>query len=269
MGKGPHRDVSKYRIMKIVFVGSGNVATHLASALFSAGHDIVGVYSPTYGHAEALAHKVGAQPLSFLENLRNIESDVIIVSTVDSALPDLLSRMPCLPGRFVFHTSGSLLSSAFESVTPYCGVIYPFQTFSKNVEVDISKVPFMIYGRDDATISTARSLAVSLSSSIYVLNDQQRKKLHIAGVFASNFPNFCLKCARESLSGTGLPFEILHPLVNAMVEKAFEVGPFDAQTGPARRGDREVIMDHAYSLPENLGSLYAYLSNEILKTYNK
>ena len=33
--------------MKISFIGAGNLATHLAKALYFAGHDIIEVYSRT------------------------------------------------------------------------------------------------------------------------------------------------------------------------------------------------------------------------------
>ena len=49
--------------MKIVFIGSGNVATHLATALKASGHEIVQVYSRTSKNAAVLAEKTGAEAI--------------------------------------------------------------------------------------------------------------------------------------------------------------------------------------------------------------
>ena len=46
--------------MKIVFLGSGNVATHMAMALKNAGSDIIQIYSRTDTHAQFLANKASA-----------------------------------------------------------------------------------------------------------------------------------------------------------------------------------------------------------------
>ena len=49
--------------MKIVFIGAGNLATHVSQALQKAGHELVQVYSRTYESASCLATLLGAQPV--------------------------------------------------------------------------------------------------------------------------------------------------------------------------------------------------------------
>lgn len=46
---------------RIVVVGSGNVATHLALALYKKGYDILQVYSRQLANAETLAKRVGGR----------------------------------------------------------------------------------------------------------------------------------------------------------------------------------------------------------------
>ncbi len=50
--------------MRIVFIGSGNVATHLAVALKASGNEIIQVYSRTFENAKILAVKTGAVPVN-------------------------------------------------------------------------------------------------------------------------------------------------------------------------------------------------------------
>ena len=48
-----------------------------------------------------------------------------------------------------------------------------------------------------------------------------------------------------------------------------EVNPADAQTGPARRGDRGVIEKHASLLTDDEATLYRTLSQHIIDFYNE
>ena len=44
--------------MKIVFIGSGNLATHLSLALRAVGEEIIQVFSRTEEHAKELAERL-------------------------------------------------------------------------------------------------------------------------------------------------------------------------------------------------------------------
>ena len=55
--------------MKIVFIGAGNLATHLSAALRAGGHDIVQIYSRTMASASALAARVGAEPTDSIDSV--------------------------------------------------------------------------------------------------------------------------------------------------------------------------------------------------------
>ena len=52
------------------------------------------------------------------------------------------------------------------------------------------------------------------------------------------------RIAAEILRDTQIPFEALLPLIDRTAEKVHTLAPKDAQTGPAQRMDREVIMKH-------------------------
>ena len=47
--------------MKIVIIGSGNLATQLSLALKDANQEIVQIFSRTEAHAQELAEKIGKQ----------------------------------------------------------------------------------------------------------------------------------------------------------------------------------------------------------------
>ena len=84
---------------EIVFVGAGNLATHLAAALAQAGHKVKAICSRTAASAEALARRVG-EGATALTNLDHLPpADVFLLATSDDALPDLIAALPahCRP----------------------------------------------------------------------------------------------------------------------------------------------------------------------------
>ena len=56
--------------MKIVFIGSGNVATHLSIALKEAGNQIIQIYSRTIQNSQILAEKVGAEAINDINYIK-------------------------------------------------------------------------------------------------------------------------------------------------------------------------------------------------------
>ncbi|MBR4192077.1 MAG: NAD(P)-binding domain-containing protein, partial [Prevotella sp.] len=70
--------------MRIVIIGSGNLATQLSLALHDAGKDIVQVFSRTADHAKCLADKLGCTYTSDI-NAISPDADIYIISVKDDA----------------------------------------------------------------------------------------------------------------------------------------------------------------------------------------
>lgn len=147
------------------------------------------------------------------------------------------------------------------------GVLYPLQTFSKGRVLDVRSVPFFTEGSDSATLETIDTLAASISDSVHHADSNTRPLLHVAGVLGCNFPNYLLGCAAEVLSRGGYSLDVLRPLLQETVAKAFEFGPDNAQTGPAIRGDRSTIERHRAMLPETQSAIYGVISQAIMDKY--
>ena len=91
--------------MKVVFIGSGNLATHLSLAMKGAGIEVVQVYSQTESHASLLANKLSCSYTTEPEFIV-VDADVYIFSVKDSALLDLIHKIPQNKGLWL-HTAGS------------------------------------------------------------------------------------------------------------------------------------------------------------------
>ncbi|MBL4594388.1 MAG: DUF2520 domain-containing protein, partial [Flavobacteriales bacterium] len=141
------------------------------------------------------------------------------------------------------------------------------QTFSKEVEVDIKKVPFCIEANNNKTEETLLSLGKSLSSDVYQINSEQRKKIHLAAVFACNFSNYMYTISEDILSGNDIDFEILKPLILETAKKIQKKPASSVQTGPAKRNDEAVIKNHLEMLADSKDyqDIYRLITKNIIK----
>lgn len=248
--------------MKIVLLGSGNVATHLARALRSAGHHIVEVYSPTYAHAALLAGEVGATAVSDIAKI-NPTAALYLFSLKDDALPGVIGKMPHTEGVWA-HTAGSLPMDLFSSRSHAYGVIYPLQTFSKRRTLPLADIPLFIEGSNPATLLLLEELALSISPKVYPLSGEKRAALHLAAVFACNFVNHLYALSAAIVNNEEMPFEILLPLIGETAAKVGEMAPGEAQTGPAVRHDEKVMQQHLAQISNpQMREIYLLLSKSI------
>lgn len=238
--------------MKIVFLGSGNVATHLSQALNkSTLNEVVQVYSPTADNAKSLAEKLSCGYCTDIKDV-DVNADIYVCSVKDSVQQQVWMELKRrfvdsgidVADRIVVHTAGALAvdgEDGLASVFSNCGVVYPVQSFSKQRAVDLSHTPFLIEATIPSTLEKLRDFVATVSDRCYDATTKQRNALHPAAVFASNFANHMYAIANRLMEKNGLPFEILVPLIQETAQKVMEVNPVAAQTGPAVRGD-EVVM---------------------------
>ena len=233
--------------MRTVLIGRGRLATNLEHALLSAGHEVASVNSRT------------------LESLP-LEADIFIVAVKDAALADVIrAATKGRESQLFVHTAGSMPMDMFKGLTTHYGVFYPMQTFSKERLVDFNDISVFLETNDDVSMERLKMLAATLTTQIYELDSEGRKHLHLSAVFACNFVNHCYALSAEVLAAKGLPFSVMLPLVDETAQKVHELAPKEAQTGPAVRGDQNVMQMQAKMLAEKLAvkQIYEALSNDI------
>lgn len=245
--------------MRVSFIGSGNVATHLAVALHEKGCTIAQVWSRNYDHANLLASRVAARPLTDLRRL-SPDADAYILSVTDDALYDLavgdgVQSPPLrLPGRLVMHTSGATPMRVLRHVSSRHGVLWSPQTFVRDVPMDYSSLPFCIEGATPAVEEEIAALARLVSPHVYSTTLEQRQWLHLAAVFSSNFTCALYAVAQRLCQEQGVPFETLYPLILATAQKARQGDLRYQLTGPAARGDQRTLDIHRRLLAGDRGN---------------
>ncbi len=255
--------------MKIVFIGSGNVATHLSTALSKTDIHIIQIISKNIANAQKLANSIECE--SFSDTLNDLlEADLYIIAVADAEIKKIASHK-FFKDRFLVHTCGSVKMNILSENTNQYGVFYPLQTFNKNNRVDFSEVPICLEASNDEVYNKLEKLSGKISTKIFKINSEQREKLHIAAVFVNNFVNHLFALANEIVERENIDSEILKPLISATFENMYKKNPFDIQTGPAIRNDIETIEKHLSILknyPKNFVEVYEIISESIRQMYN-
>lgn len=254
--------------MRVSFIGSGNVATHLANACVQAGITVIDIYSPTHGNAEILAKQCKARAILNISDL-DTNIDLLLISVPDDALSNISKQITSLPCPVV-HTAGSVSIDVLKSDEHAYGVLYPLQTFSKSKEINIEKVPFFIESSTEQLEATLINLLDKLNAGYTLANSEQRMHLHIAAVFACNFTNYMYQLAHTLCKEQNLSFEALIPLIQETAEKIKNLSPKEAQTGPAKRADDNTMQKHLKALEQDaaMHELYKLISEGIRKNHN-
>lgn len=249
----------------IVLVGAGNLATSLAMALKEHGMAPIAIWSRTEASASALASMVGCRWETSIDALP--DADIVMIAVADSALRDVARRVAArYPGALLLHTAGSIPMDALrEAGAARYGVFYPMQTMSRQNIVPFAGVSIFIEACDDDTASIIENIARSLSEKVVYATSEQRKALHVAAVFACNFPNALYNMTYELMQRNGLPFDAMLPLIDEAARKVHRMSPLEAQTGPARRGDINVMNAHKAMLDDELAGIYSMMSDYIMK----
>lgn len=253
----------------VTLIGAGRVATHLGKGLKSAGLNIAEVISKNGASARELATLLDANPIENWEDL-SPTSDLYLVAVNDDAVAEVANSFP-FNDCFIAHTSGSVPMNALEQASTRFGIFYPLQTFSKEKEVDLNKVPFCIEGNTEENAQALFQLAQRVSGNVNYINSEERKRLHLAAVFACNFSNHLYAIAEELLQEQGLTLDLLRPLLIETAAKAQQHAPKDVQTGPAVRDDKAVLASHLKQLEakSDYQKLYNLLTKSIQDKHNE
>jgi predicted short-subunit dehydrogenase-like oxidoreductase (DUF2520 family) len=251
-------------MIKVVLIGGGNVAFHLAKAFLSASKvSLVQVYNR---NIESIKHLEKETLITdSIDEL--IPSDITIISVSDDAIGKIAKKIHTR-NSLVVHTSGST-SIAVLKIHKRHGVFYPLQSFSKSREIAINTVPICVEATNEKDLALLNELAAAISTEIHEINSNQRKQVHTAAVFVNNFVNHLYAIGTEICNENSIAPNILNPLIIETAKKITQLTPFDAQTGPARRGDKLVIKNHLENLSGNHQEIYKLLTQSIADKYGK
>ena len=252
-------------MIRIALLGFGNLGNSLCNALNNNNYtSIIQIYNKS-----KLRLNDSLKNIPFTTNLTELKpADIYIIAIPDDAIGSFSERLP-FKNELVVHTSGGVAMDVLSKKNRK-GVFYPLQTFSKSREANFNKIPICVEASKDSDLSLLRNLGEALSENVVEINSEKRKKLHLAAVFVNNFVNHMYTIGHEILQNEELPFKLLQPLIFETAQKIEDLNPFDAQTGPAKRKDKNTIEKHLHLLTEGpYKELYQLLTQSIQATHGK
>ncbi|MDE5901953.1 MAG: DUF2520 domain-containing protein [Muribaculaceae bacterium] len=263
---------------RICIIGTGNVGSHLYKALSGSADAYHASDAPHATHAVHTSDAVHASdatpPLRIIRASghadRFPEAEIYLICVKDGYVADVARRISAPDGAVVAHTAGAVsldtLREAVSNPKAGCGVFYPLQTFSRDVDMHYRDIPILIEASDASALDTLRKLGHDIADYVTEADSSQRSKYHVAAALTCNFFNHFCTLADDYLRSEHLDLHLLLPLLRQTVDKLAHTPPSKAQTGPAVRGDSAVIEAHLKALGNfpDTARLYRLLSDAIM-----
>ena len=247
--------------MKLVLIGSGNVAFHLANAFVENNINLIQIF----GRNEADLKQISTNTNVPFSTKNLVEADIYIIAVNDGAVEEVSSLIK-LKNCIVAHTSGSLPKEILKGKYNKA-VFYPLQTFSKSKILDYQKIPFFLEAEDQSGFLALKDIALQISDNVETSTYEKRKFVHLSAVFACNFVNHLYARAKEIADAHEIPFHYLYPLIEETTQKIQEINPKDAQTGPSVRNDVRITKMQEELLDGEHLKIYQTMNESIKKMY--
>jgi predicted short-subunit dehydrogenase-like oxidoreductase (DUF2520 family) len=251
----------------VSFIGSGNLAWHLAPALDNAGYTVREVYSRNPRNAELLVERLYEADVKATLDFSTSVSKYFILAVSDEALEEVVREIILPEEATLIHTSGAHpLSRLGYAATSNIAVLYPLQVFTKASKIDFSDVPLFIETEIREVEGEVLKLSRAISKQVLPVTAQQRKALQVAAVMAAGFTNHMLRMAKKICEEKTLDFNLLSPIIAETLNNSLSMGPEGMQVGPAYTGDFQTLDKHMEFLQhdERLAEVYRVISQHII-----
>jgi predicted short-subunit dehydrogenase-like oxidoreductase (DUF2520 family) len=231
--------------MDIAIVGAGTVGTALAVSWARAGHHIVAAAGRAATVDRAAAWLPGV-PVRSLAEIAGA-AELIVFAVPDDALVTTVGAVApsAAADAWLAHVSGARGLSIFSGTRARALALHPLQTFP-DVAAALETLPgcaVAVTAAEEAGYRLGEQLALDLLAVPFRLADEMRPLYHAAAVFASNYLVAIAGAGERLFAAAGVPdaAAAMAPLQRATLANVERLGPRDALTGPAVRGDAGTI----------------------------
>lgn len=237
---------------RVALVGPGRAGLTVVTALAAIGARVVGVAgrSPDTASVVAAAARFGVEAADVPSAVSG--ADLVVIATPDAAIEDAAARIAgaVRADALVVHLSGARGLDALGTLTCRTGALHPLQSLpSPDVGVTRLAGAFAAVAGDPEVEAIARAIGLVP----FTVADDARAGYHAAACIVSNH---LVALMAQAAACTDVPLEVFLPLLRATVENVAELGPSDALTGPAARGDGPTIAEHLDAIPGAERDLY-------------
>jgi predicted short-subunit dehydrogenase-like oxidoreductase (DUF2520 family) len=241
--------------MRLGILGGGRAAWAFGSAWRKIGWPLSGVWlrdESTSHIAELLAtSRVDLADLAH-------DSELLLVAVSDRALHQVAAAIPETEA-LVWHASGAL------PAPPRGFSLHPLRALPPVGKPSDLRGTLLVFEGDHR--HTAKLIAAAIDARFAEVTSDQKPLYHAAAVFGSNYVAAVLEIAERLMARAGVEGtrEDLAALARSALENWASHTDEGRFTGPAARGDEEVLRRHIEALRElpDLAGVYELLAAEI------
>lgn len=242
--------------MRLGILGGGRAAWAFGSAWKRIGWPLSGVWLRDESHSH-IAELLQTTRMDMPDLAR--DSELLLVAVSDRAIGEVAGAIP-ESEALVFHASGALLSvrGGFS--------LHPLKSLPPvGTPSDIENTLLVFEGEHRRT---AKLIAAAVGARFCEVAPEQKALYHAAAVFGSNYVAAALDVAERLMHQAGVDNarEDLVALARSAIENWRSHTDAKRFTGPAARGDREVMERHAAALrgDPQVARLYELLAEQIV-----
>jgi predicted short-subunit dehydrogenase-like oxidoreductase (DUF2520 family) len=226
--------------MNVVILGAGRAGRSFAAALSEAGHEV------------ALNHHDEPRDITGAE--------LVLLCVPDDAISDVAASLDVAEGTVVAHCAGSRTLAV---LAPHArrASLHPLVPLP-NEEVGAARLRSATFAV--AGDGVASEIVASLGGRAIWIDDSQRVAYHATACVTANHLVTLLAHAGRLAESAGLSIEDFLGLARCAIEDVERLGPIDALTGPASRGDVATIDAHLAAIPESERATYVALASAAL-----
>lgn len=266
----------------LAIIGPGRAGSALARAARTADYTIAAIGGRNPDNVQNLAAELGARACATPATTIDL-ADLTILAVPDDVIAplaaELVESLCSATGRAAVHLSGAQDRDALKPLAAAglrTGVFHPLQTFRRGPDA-MGNVAGTFFGIDanPPLHATLSQLGRDLSGHPFDLAGVDRALYHAAAVFAANYSITLLAEAIALASEAGLDEETARQGMTTLLAGAMNniraLGPADAVTGPAARGDEGTIRKHLDALKGDPAAqrLYQLLAERTKHLVNK
>jgi predicted short-subunit dehydrogenase-like oxidoreductase (DUF2520 family) len=238
-------------------IGCGRVGQTIARLLFEKKQiTLQDLHSRNLSNAEKAAIFLGAgNPTPNLADMRSAE--VWMLSVPDSQVAHVAQQLadtlsPDAPPAIAFHCSGFLSAQALAPLHAkgwYVASVHPVLNFRRQTGIrQFAGTPCALEGSALA-VDWLRTHLSAIGGVCFDIDSAHKALYHAAAVFASNFTGVLQGIAQDAWRSAGVSPEMVQTLNRALLtsttDNLLALGPAQALTGPAARGDTAFVHGQA------------------------
>jgi predicted short-subunit dehydrogenase-like oxidoreductase (DUF2520 family) len=242
--------------MRLGILGGGRAAWAFGSAWKRIGWPLSGIWLRDTSHSH-IAELLESARMDLADLA--CESELLLIAVSDRAIPEVAELIPEECDALVFHASGSLLSVR-DGFT-----LHPLKALPPVGDPSDLENTLLVFEGEHRR--TAKLIAAAVGARFAEVAPERKALYHAAAVFGANYVAAALEIAHRLMERAGVhdAKPDLVALSHSAIENWRRHDDAKRFTGPAARGDAEVLQKHLAVLRDEpqLAQIYELLADEI------